>query len=77
MQFKKLLDEIRKEQKDRDETTKKMPMVDTIVEFKQINGLTAEENRELQGVLNPSETIHMSTRSQFLKIQADHIKKKL
>ena len=29
-------------------------MVDTTVDFTSINRLTAQENRELEGVLNPS-----------------------
>ena len=31
-----------------------MPMVDTTVDFTSNKGLTEEENRELEGVLNPS-----------------------
>ena len=67
-QFKKLIDEIQEEQKDRDETVKNMPMVDTTVEFTSINRLTKEENRELEGVLNPPESTDKSTRQAFLKV---------
>ena len=72
-QFKKLIKEIQKEQKDRDETVRNMPMVDTTVEYTSINGLTLEENRELEGVLNPPQSIDKSTRLVILKVQADHI----
>ena len=39
--------------------------------------MSLEENRELEGVLNPSKTIDMSTRSQFLEVQEDHYNEKL
>ena len=35
-QFKELIDEIQEEQEDRDETTERMPIVNTNVEFKSI-----------------------------------------
>ena len=57
-----MIKEIRKQQKDRDETVRNMPMVDTTTEYTSINGLTLEENRELEGVLNPPERIDKSTR---------------
>ena len=72
-QFKQLLNEIQEEHKDRDETVRNMPMVDTTAEYISINGLTKEENRELEGVLNPPKSIDNSTRQEFLKVQADYI----
>ena len=48
-------------------------MVDTTIEYTSINGLTPEENQELEGVLNPPESIDKSTRPGILKVQADHI----
>ena len=52
-QFKKLLKEVYNEKKNRDETVRNMPMVDTntIEGYKLINGLTPQENRELNSVL--------------------------
>ena len=50
-------------------------MIDTTVEYTTIKGLTEEENREMKGVLNPSESIDKSTRPEFLKAQAEHIEK--
>ena len=47
-------------------------MVDTTIEYTSINGLTLEENRELEGVLNPPESIDKSTRPVMFKVQADH-----
>ena len=72
-QFKELINEIQENQKDRDETVRNMPMVDTTVEYTSINGLTEEENREMKGLLNPLESIDMSTRPAFLKVEIDHI----
>ena len=76
-QFKQLINEIQKEEKDRDETARNMPMVDTTVEYKSINGLTEGENRELEGVLSPPESIDKSTRQEFLKVQLDNVDKTL
>ena len=49
-------------------------MVDTTSDYTPKKGLTEEENKELEGVLNPPESIDKSTRPQSLKIQLDHIK---
>ena len=76
-QFKELINEIQENQKDRDETVRNMPMVDTTVEYTSINGLTAEENRELEGALNPPKSIDRPTRPVFLKGQADHFQNTL
>ena len=67
---------IKKEQEDIDQIRKDMPIVDRTAEnFTSIDGLTDEENRELNGVLNPSETIDMSTRQETLKIQSKYFEK--
>ena len=71
-QFMNLIDEIQYFQEDRDETIRHMPMVDTNVEYTPINGLTEHEKRELEGTLNPPDSIDKSTRSFFRKAQADH-----
>ena len=52
-----------------------MSIVDTTVENKRIKELTEEEDRVLNGVLNPSKTIDKSTRPKFLEIQLKNIKK--
>ena len=72
-QFKKLIKGIREEQEYGDEIVENIPMVDTTVEYTLINELTAEENGELEGELNPPESIDKSTRPQFLITQLDQI----
>ena len=72
-QFKKLINEVTEEQKDIDKTIDNMLMVDTNVDSTPNMGLTEKENRELEGVLKPPETIDMSTRPKFLKVQTDYI----
>ena len=72
-----MINEIQKDQKDRDKIVKNIPMVGTTVEYTPIKRLTEEENREMKGVLNPPESIDKSTRQAFLKIQLDHIKNTL
>ena len=67
-----MIDEIQYLQEDRDGTVRKMPMVDTAVEYTPINGLTTKENRELEGMLNHPESIDRSTRLAHLKAQADY-----
>ena len=51
-----------------------MPMVDinTTEGYKSINGSTLQENRELNGELNPTDNV-MSTRPEFFKAQLKHI----
>ena len=44
-----------------------MPLVDATVDFTPIQGLTPEENRDLNGISNPPESVDKSTRPEFLK----------
>ena len=82
-QFKKLIDDIGIEQRDRDETIERMPMFDLEWddEFDKnrpevIPGLTPKEITGMRGVLFPSETIETSKRigpKGMLQIQIDHV----
>jgi hypothetical protein len=57
-----------------------LPMIDTKTEQPLIQGLTEEENRELEGVLNPSDSVDPQSRigdNGALQIQADHIQETL
>ena len=56
------------------------PMIDTETEQPPIQGLTKEENRELEGVLNPSDSVDPQSRigdNGALKIQANHFQETL
>ena len=66
-QFKKWIKESIEEQKNRDKTARNMPLVDATVDFTPIQGLTPEENRDLNGISNPPESVDKSTRPEFLK----------
>ena len=78
-----MIDDIGIEQRDRDETIERMPMVDLEWddEFGKnrpevIPGLTPKEITEMRGVLFPSETIETTKRigpKRMLQIQIDHI----
>ena len=82
-QFKILIDEIIKEQKDRDETTERMPMVDLEWddEYGEINpkvipGLTQKEVTEVRGVWFPSKSVDPTSRigpDGMLQKQIDYI----
>ena len=48
-------------------------MVNTTVKFRKIIGLTDDENREMNGVLNSPESIDRSTRPEILKTQLKYI----
>ena len=52
-------------------------MVDTTVEYTLIKRLSAQENQELEGVLNPPEGIDKETRREFLKIQKEYLEKEI
>ena len=56
------------------------PMIDTETEQLPIQGLTKEENRELEGVLNPSDSVDPQSRigdNGALQIQANHFQETL
>ena len=63
-----------------DEESDNFPMIETKIERPHIQGLTPEENRELEGVLNPPDSVDQQSRigdNGALQIQADYIQETL
>ena len=73
VQFEVLIRKIKDDYEDREKAAKNMLMVDTTVKYGKIIGLTDDENREMNGVLNPPESIDKSTRPEILKTRLKYI----